>query len=122
MAIGVAHPCIESWLLADAAAIRRALALPATPKLPAEPEKPWTVEQTSIIGSPIVLPEKPDPDEAALLLGLDSGKVTRLRLVFRPSRDVALAQPHFDRYWGGTLDVEVPVTRGPEGGIDARFR
>ncbi len=39
MAVGVAHPCIESWLLADAAAIRRALGLPSTPNVPAEPEK-----------------------------------------------------------------------------------
>ncbi|MGD0897190.1 MAG: hypothetical protein ABR915_05095 [Thermoguttaceae bacterium] len=38
MAVGVAHPCIESWLLADAAAIRRGLDLPATPAVPADPE------------------------------------------------------------------------------------
>ena len=38
MVIGIAHPCIESWLLADAAAIRRALDLPGTPDVPAEPE------------------------------------------------------------------------------------
>jgi hypothetical protein len=34
MAIGVAHPCIESWLLADATAIRRGLELDGTPDLP----------------------------------------------------------------------------------------
>ena len=39
MAIGVAHPCIESWLLAAPDAIRRGLKLAATPRVPAEPEK-----------------------------------------------------------------------------------
>jgi hypothetical protein len=39
MAIGVAHPCIEAWLLADAAAIRRAMELPTTPLVPEEPER-----------------------------------------------------------------------------------
>jgi len=39
MAIGVAHPCIESWLLAAPEAIRRGLQLPATPQVPKEPEK-----------------------------------------------------------------------------------
>ena len=34
LAVGLAHPCIEAWLLADAAAIRRALALPRNPALP----------------------------------------------------------------------------------------
>ncbi len=38
-AVGVAHPCIESWLLTDAAAIRRALDLSRTPEIPDEPEK-----------------------------------------------------------------------------------
>ncbi|HWE35690.1 MAG TPA: hypothetical protein VG406_03895 [Isosphaeraceae bacterium] len=38
MAIGVAHPCIESWLLTDGSAILRALKLPQTPDLPAAPE------------------------------------------------------------------------------------
>jgi hypothetical protein len=38
MATGVAHPCIEAWLLADALAIRRAMELPATPDLPESPE------------------------------------------------------------------------------------
>ena len=38
MAVGVAQPCIESWLLADAAAIRRGLDLPATPPVPDRPE------------------------------------------------------------------------------------
>ena len=39
MAIGVAHPCIEAWLLADATAIQRGLSLPANPQVPDEPEK-----------------------------------------------------------------------------------
>ena len=39
MAVGVAHPCIESWLLADGTAIRRALNLPKTPAVPNEPEE-----------------------------------------------------------------------------------
>ena len=38
MAIGVAHPCVESWLLADAAAIRLGLGLATTPNVPDEPE------------------------------------------------------------------------------------
>ena len=39
MAVGVAHPCIEAWLLSDAAAIQRGLGLPEAPQVPAEPEK-----------------------------------------------------------------------------------
>ena len=39
MAIGVAQPCIESWLLADAPAIRRAMDLPTTPEVPGKPEE-----------------------------------------------------------------------------------
>jgi len=38
MAIGVAHPCIEAWLLADAGAIRRAMDLSGTPAVPPDPE------------------------------------------------------------------------------------
>jgi hypothetical protein len=38
MAIGVAHPCIESWLLTDAAAIRRGLELSSNPTVPDKPE------------------------------------------------------------------------------------
>jgi hypothetical protein len=37
-AIGVAHPCIEAWLLADAAAITRALGLGERAYVPSEPE------------------------------------------------------------------------------------
>ncbi|MGL6073387.1 MAG: DUF4276 family protein [Fimbriiglobus sp.] len=39
MAVGVAHPCIESWLLADASAIRRGFGLTGQrPVVPPEPE------------------------------------------------------------------------------------
>ena len=38
MAIGVAPPCIEAWLLADASAIRYGLDLTSTPAVPDEPE------------------------------------------------------------------------------------
>ena len=38
MAVGVAHPCIESWLLADATAIRRGLELDKSPEVPENPE------------------------------------------------------------------------------------
>ena len=37
-AVGVAHPCIEAWLLADAPAISRAMELAKQPDVPAEPE------------------------------------------------------------------------------------
>jgi hypothetical protein len=37
-AVGVAHPCIEAWLLADALAIARAMELTQKPDVPAEPE------------------------------------------------------------------------------------
>jgi hypothetical protein len=39
VAVGVAHPCIEAWLLADASAIRRACGLQPDPEVPAEPER-----------------------------------------------------------------------------------
>jgi hypothetical protein len=38
MAVGVAHPCIETWLLADSAAIAAALSLSALPEVPTHPE------------------------------------------------------------------------------------
>jgi hypothetical protein len=37
-AVGVAHPCVEAWLLADASAIARALGLARRVDVPAEPE------------------------------------------------------------------------------------
>ena len=39
MVIGVAHPCIEAWLLSDGTAIRRGLELQATPAVPENPEE-----------------------------------------------------------------------------------
>ncbi len=39
MAVGVAHPCIEAWLLSDATAIQRGLELAETPGVSQEPEK-----------------------------------------------------------------------------------
>ncbi len=38
LAIGVAHPCIEAWLLANAGAICRGLGLPQPPQVPDQPE------------------------------------------------------------------------------------
>jgi hypothetical protein len=38
MAVGVAHPCIEAWLLADGAAIAAAFGLPGAPTVPDAPE------------------------------------------------------------------------------------
>ena len=38
MAIGIARPCIEAWLLSDAAALRLALQLPRTPEVSEQPE------------------------------------------------------------------------------------
>ncbi len=37
-AVGVAHPCIEAWLLADASAISRAMGLTQRANVPAQPE------------------------------------------------------------------------------------
>jgi hypothetical protein len=37
-AVGVAHPCIEAWLLADPSAISRAMELAQQPEIPTEPE------------------------------------------------------------------------------------
>ncbi|MBI3845549.1 MAG: serine/threonine protein kinase [Planctomycetes bacterium] len=48
--------------------------------------------------------------QSRFLLDLEAGRVKELRLVLRPSRDVALEQPDVERYWNGTLDVTVPVT------------
>jgi hypothetical protein len=38
-ALGIAHPCIEAWLLADADAVRHGLNLAETPSLPGRPEE-----------------------------------------------------------------------------------
>ncbi len=55
------------------------------------------------------LPDAPADGEARLLLDLEAGRVTIVRLVFRPSREIALEAPSFDRYWSGTADVTVPL-------------
>jgi len=39
MAVGVAQPCVEAWLLTDGPAIRRALGLSETPAVPERPEE-----------------------------------------------------------------------------------
>ncbi len=39
MAVGVAQPCIEAWLLTDATSIRRALDLSCSPEIPDKPEE-----------------------------------------------------------------------------------
>lgn len=48
-------------------------------------------------------------EEARTILDLDSGKFTRVRFVFRSSRDVALSRTRFDRMWTGEVDVVVPL-------------
>ena len=37
--VGVAHPCIETWLLADSQAIKKAMGLAEAPELPLRPEE-----------------------------------------------------------------------------------
>jgi hypothetical protein len=55
------------------------------------------------------LSEPPSAAEQRVLLALEAGSLKAVRLLMRPSRDAALAQPGFDSYWGGTLDITVPV-------------
>ena len=50
-------------------------------------------------------------EEARTILALDSGKLTRVRFVFRSSRDVALSRTRFDRIWSGEVDVVAPLDR-----------
>ena len=57
------------------------------------------------------LTEPPSAGEQRLLLALEAGTLDAVRLRMTPSRDAALAEPGFDRYWGGSLDVVVPVER-----------
>ena len=52
--------------------------------------------------------DDPAPSEARFLLDVRAGNVDEVRLVFRPSREVALNEPDFDRYWGGEVDAVVP--------------
>ena len=39
MVIGVAHPCLEVWLMADAAPIKKVFGLDSSPQVPAKPEE-----------------------------------------------------------------------------------
>jgi len=39
MAVGVAQPCIESWLLADPSAVQSAMSMSTSPNVPDEPER-----------------------------------------------------------------------------------
>jgi tRNA A-37 threonylcarbamoyl transferase component Bud32 len=55
------------------------------------------------------LSEPPSPAEQRVLLALEAGTLKTLRLLMTPSREAALAEPGFDRYWSATLDVVVPV-------------
>ncbi|MHC5211489.1 MAG: serine/threonine-protein kinase [Planctomycetota bacterium] len=55
------------------------------------------------------LSEPPSDAEQRILLALEAGSLKEVRLVMRPSRDLALAEPAFDSYWGGSLDLRVPV-------------
>ena len=47
--------------------------------------------------------------EVQLLLDLEQGRIPELRVVFEPSRAVARENSTCDRYWGGTIDVTVPL-------------
>jgi hypothetical protein len=81
----------------------------------AEPPVPGrvVVAAESVLHLRLRLPNEPPPDEARTVLDLESGKQEQLRVVFRPSRQAALEWQVGDRYWGGTLDVTVPVKPGP---------
>lgn len=57
------------------------------------------------------LPLTPTPDEAAALTKITSGAVRSVRIVMSPSRELALATPELEEYWGGTLDAEVPLVK-----------
>ena len=70
---------------------------------------PGTTRRASSDHVPFRLQGDPDGEQARFLLDLESGKAKEVRLLFRPSRRVALTKPDFDRFWAGTLDVTVPV-------------
>jgi serine/threonine protein kinase len=60
----------------------------------------------------LALPAVPDAAEKRAMEDLFLRKTTEsVRLVFRPSRETALEGSLCDAYWGGALDVEVPVER-----------
>ncbi len=55
------------------------------------------------------LAEPPTEAEQRALLALQAGALSEVRLVMRPSRAAALAEPGIDSYWGGEVDVVVPL-------------
>ncbi len=67
----------------------------------------------------VILPSEPSEDEAQFLLDLQTGKVEEVVLTFRPSRAMALKQPHCDEYWGGWHTMTIPVK--PEGTSGIKF-
>ena len=96
---------VELWTVGGSAPVgRTTYTSPATVFDPDGPNE--TRATTTLLFD---LPATPGLDEQRLLLDLEAGRVKTLRLVFTPSRDVALAQPLFDRYWNVPLDLEVPV-------------
>jgi hypothetical protein len=72
-------------------------------------ERPVTGEDLSRIHILLDLQPEPTADEQRFLLGLESGTIERVRLRHRPSRDLALEHTEFNAYWGGELDMVVPV-------------
>lgn len=78
----------------------------------AEPARPPSAPgETTTTVTVISLDLGPEATEAEqrFLLALESGSLERLHLRLRASRDVALAEPDFDAFWGGDLDLEVPL-------------
>jgi len=59
------------------------------------------------------LPDERSSAQQRFLLDLTAGGLETVRLVFRPSRAVALQEPPLSRYWGDTLEVTVPVSHEP---------
>jgi hypothetical protein len=90
----------------------------------AEPLAPGVevVKFSRILSIPVQLNADLRPEQKHLLLDLLSGRQELIRVVLEPSRSAALGEPTFERYWGGALDVVVPVRPTPEGGIKARPR
>lgn len=75
----------------------------------AAPPRTWGEESQYFVGLRFLLAPGDDDGQAGRLLELEAGRCPSLRIVMRPSRRVALGDPSLDRYWGGTLNVEVPV-------------
>jgi hypothetical protein len=66
--------------------------------------------ETSSTTLEFALSEPPSEAEQRLLLGLQAGLQPSVLLQFVPSRAAALAEPAFDRYWGGSVGVVIPVS------------